>query len=111
MVLEFFFDQTLQRIVLKAKIGKHSFEFVVLGLELFDPLQIRCGQAAVLRLPLVVGRRGNAVLAADVLNRDTGVGLIQNRNDLGLCESGLLQRNLLARLCQKALLLSCPSFG
>ena len=67
--------------------------------------------ATVLRFPFVVGRWADAVFATHILHGETGVGFAQDRYDLGLGELGLLHRNLLARLCQKALLLKRRVLG
>src|SRR5690606_31153867 len=69
-------------------------------------------QAAVLRLPLVVGRNADAGLPADVLDRHAGVGLLEDRDDLGLGETGLLHgTSWLGKTCQKVLLMGCLRIG
>src|SRR5690606_793483 len=88
--LQFFCDQILHRRVVERHLRVHALESGVLGLQLLDPLQVRCLHAAVLGLPLVVRGRTDAGLPADVLDRDAGVGLLEDRDDLGLGESGLL---------------------
>src|SRR3546814_2842500 len=67
---------------------------------------------AVLRLPLVVGRHADAGLPADVLDRHAGIGLLEDRDDLGLGETGLLHgTSWLGKTCQKVLLMGCLRFG
>src|SRR5690606_8470474 len=88
--LQFFCDQILHRRVVERHLCVHPLEPGVLGFQLLDPLQVRRLHAAVLRLPLVVRRRADAGLPADVLDRHTGVGLLEHGDDLGLGESGLL---------------------
>src|SRR5690606_19751263 len=67
---------------------------------------------AVLRLPLVVGRNADAGLPADVLDRHAGVGLLEDRDDLGLGETGLLHgTSWLGKTCQKVLLMGCLRTG
>src|SRR5690606_10054377 len=68
----------------------HPLEPGVLGFQILDPTQLRGLQAAVLRLPLVVRRHADAGLPADVLDRHSSVGLLEDRDDLGLGETGLL---------------------
>ncbi len=50
------------------------------------------------------------MLATDILNGDPGVGFVEDRYDLGLGESGLLRRSLLAveyarKLCLAGILI------
>src|SRR3546814_13732164 len=67
---------------------------------------------AVLRLPLVVGRHADAGLPADVLDRHAGIGLLEDRDDLGIGETGLLHgTSWLGKTCQKVLLMGCLRFG
>src|SRR5690606_18727201 len=76
--------------VVERHLRVHALEPGVLGFQLLDPLQVRRLHAAVLGLPLVVRGRTDAGLPADVLDRDAGVGLLEDRDDLGLGETGLL---------------------
>src|SRR5690606_4563736 len=62
--------------------------------------------------PLVVGRNADAGLPADVLDRHAGVGLLEDRDDLGLGETGLLHgTSWLGKTCQKVLLMGCLRIG
>lgn len=67
-------------------------------LEFFEPLHVRGLQPAVLGLPFVLGRRADAVVSSDLIDRPAGVGLFQNRHNLGFSELGLAHGNLLARV-------------
>ena len=46
--LQFFCDQVLHRRVVQRQLGIHPLEPGILGLELLDPLQVRCLHPAVL---------------------------------------------------------------
>src|SRR5512138_2052898 len=109
--LQFFCDQVLHRRVVQRQLGVHALEAAVLGLQLLDPLQVRGVHAAVFRLPLVVRRRANAGLPAQVLDRHPGITLLEDRDDLGLAELRLLHGTSWLERCQKALLLGCPGSG
>src|SRR5690606_29325427 len=109
--LQFFCDQVLHRRVVQRQLGVHALEAAVLGLQLLDPLQVRGVHAAVLRLPLVVRRRADPGLPAQVLDRNPGITLLEDRDDLGLAELRLLHGTSWLRRCQKALLLGCPGLG
>src|SRR5690606_41017758 len=69
-------------------------------------------QAPVLRLPLVVRRHADAGLPTDVLDGHSSVGLLEDRDDLGLGETGLLHgTSWLGKTCQKVLLMGCLPIG
>src|SRR5690606_33050644 len=54
----------------------------------------------------------DAGLPADVLDRHAGVGLLEDRDDLGLGETGLLHgTSWLGKTCQKVLLMGCLRIG
>src|SRR5690606_36112273 len=92
--------------------GVHPLEPGVLRFQVLDTPQLGGLQAAVLRLPLVVGRNADAGLPADVLDRHAGVGLLEDRDDLGLGETGLLHgTSWLGKTCQKVLLMGCLRIG
>lgn len=57
-----------------------------------DPFTLELGriQSAVFRLPRVLRRHADASLPANVLYQHSGVGLLENRNNLGLAETRLL---------------------
>src|SRR5690606_16295299 len=110
--LQFFCDQVLHRRVVERQLGVHPLEPGVLGFQVLDPPQLRGLQAPVLRFPLVVGRHADAGLPADVLDRHAGVGLLEDRDDLGLGETGLLHAtSWLGKTCQKVLLMGCLRIG
>src|SRR5690606_16028014 len=88
--LQFFCDQVLHRRVVQRQLRVHPLELAVLRFQLLDPLQVRRLHAPVFGLPLVVGRHADAGLAADVLDRHPGIGLLEDRDDLGLGELRLL---------------------
>ncbi len=71
--------------------GGDALELVVLRLQRLQALGVRHVHAAELGLPGVVARLRKPVLAAQLLDRQAGVGLTQEANDLLLCES-LLHR-------------------
>src|SRR5690606_8959570 len=110
--LQFFCDQILHRGVVERQLGVHPLEPGVLRFQVLDTPQLGGLQAAVLRLPLVVGRNPDAGLPADVLDRHAGVGLLEDRDDLGLGETGLLHgTSWLGKTCQKVLLMGCLRIG
>ena len=65
----------------------------------------------VLRFPVVVGGVTDAILATEVFDFDPGIGLFQDRHNLGFVESTRFHSNLLGSFCQNALLLVCPRYG
>ena len=81
-----FFDHILQRIRLHGFVRVHSFELGALCLQLLDPLQLGSSQPAVLRLPLVVRRRPDAMFATNLCYRQTSIRFLQNRNNLRLAK-------------------------
>lgn len=85
--LQFFCDQILHRRVLERQIGIHPLQPGVLGLELLDSFEVRGFHPAVLRLPLVVRRLRDPVLAAQLADAHPGVRRLQDRDDLRLRES------------------------
>src|SRR5690606_9845153 len=98
--------------VVERQLGVHPLEPGVLRFQVLDTPQLGGLQAAVLRLPLVVGRNADAGLPADVLDRHAGVGLLEDRDDLGLGETGLLHgTSWLGKTCQKVLLMGCLRIG
>lgn len=63
-----FCDQILHGRVVERELGVHPLELLILRLELSDPPQLGGLQTSVLALPLVVRRRADADLAADVVD-------------------------------------------
>ena len=71
-----------------------------------------CTHAAILRFPVVVGGVRDIVLSTDILNFETGICLIEDRDNLCFGESRFFHLSLLVcALCQKALLLKCKLLG
>ena len=66
--------------------------------QFLQPLDIGGLQAAVLGFPLVVGGGADAVAPLDLIDGSAGIGLLQNRPNLGLSELRLAHGNLLARV-------------
>jgi hypothetical protein len=66
--------------------------------EFLQPLHIGGLQAAVLGLPLVVGRGADAILPPDLIDRAARIGLFENGHDLRFGELRLAHGNLLARV-------------
>jgi len=56
----------------------------MLGFDVAQSLHVRSFHAAVLGLPDVVSRIGNAKLTADILDLPSSLNLLQRRNDLTL---------------------------
>jgi hypothetical protein len=67
--------------------------------------------AAILRAPLIEGRRAHAMLAAQLSHRHTSLGLAQDRKDLGFVESRHLHQIILSHLAEKILHPHPLSFG
>jgi hypothetical protein len=93
---ELFFDEFPERIVFHGEVGIHALELGVLCLEFLDALEFGHAHAAVFALPVIEGRLGNAVLAADVGDLQSGVGFLEDRDDLGLGEFALLHGSVSA---------------
>ena len=82
-----FFDEFLNRFVFQAEIGIHLFQATILFLECFQALDVRCFHATVLRLPIVVCRAADPVIATDLFNLQSCFNFLQDRNDLGFGKS------------------------
>jgi hypothetical protein len=85
-----FFDGILERFVVQRQLRVHLLEPGVLGLELLQAPQLRHIEPPVLRLPLVVSRRTDAVLASNLGHLHAGIGFSKDRDDFLFTESGLL---------------------
>src|SRR5690606_25408231 len=85
-------QNVLDRRVLKRQICIHALELGVFRLALAQTLQRRTVYACVLRLPVVIRRRADPVLAHDFGHWYAGFPLLQNRNDLRFGVLGLLHR-------------------
>lgn len=82
-----FLDQILQSPVFQRQIGVKALELAELAFHLLHALEIRSFHAAILRLPVVERGIRNAVLPAHLRDLRTGLGLLQDRNDLAFGES------------------------
>ena len=71
-----FFDDVLQDLVIQSKFGVHLFELAVLLLEFLKPADLTHLHAAVLALPIVQCRFGNAVIAGNCLGIDAALKLL-----------------------------------
>src|SRR5690606_10510098 len=80
--------------VLQRQIRIHAFELGVFRLKLTQALQLRHLHARVLALPLVVRGVADAVLAAQLGDRDSGFAFFEHRNDLAFGKSAFLQGSL-----------------
>jgi hypothetical protein len=70
--------------------GQQPLELGVLGFELAQALGFRDLHAAELGAPLVKRRIAEAAIAAQLLDRHAGLGLLEEADDLFLGESALL---------------------
>src|SRR5690606_30479609 len=109
--LQFFCDQVLHRRVVQRQLRIHPLELGVLRFQVLDPSQVRRLHPAVLRLPLVVRRRTDPRLPAEILHRNPGITLLEDRDDLSLAELRLLHGTSWLKRCQKVLLVGCPGSG
>lgn len=78
------------------ELGVHALVLRQLALDFLETLEVRGSEATVLRFPLLVRRGADAVLAARILDRHSGLGLVQDRDDLALGESRFLHGRLLS---------------
>jgi hypothetical protein len=69
--------------------SQQLLEPVVLGLQVTQPLRLAGLHAAKARAPLVERRVAEAALTADVLDRNTGLGLLEKPDDLLVGEPAL----------------------
>jgi hypothetical protein len=72
----------------EGQLGIHALEPGVFRLQLLDEASFRSLKASILGIPRIVGRGADTGLAADVLDRGSGIGLFEDRDDLGLGEPG-----------------------
>ena len=80
--------------MIQRQIGIRLLQALVLGFQVFEPLQIGDLQAAVLGAPLVEGGVADSEFAADVLDCHTLFGALQGANDLLFAELALAQDDL-----------------
>src|SRR5262249_40119523 len=95
--LQLFCDDILQRYILQGEIRIHPLQATILMLQLFEPLHVGGLYPTVLRLPLVVGRRADAIVPPDLIDRAPGIRLLQNGHNLCLGKLRLPHGNLLAK--------------
>ena len=67
---------------IEVRLGQQALELAVLQFQLAQPFGLRGVRAAVPGEPLVEAGITEAVLAPDLLDRHTGLGLPQKSNDL-----------------------------
>lgn len=84
--------------MLQGHVGIHLLQPVVLGLQLLQALQIRGFEPAILRLPLIEAGRADAMLPAKILHLTAVLGLLEDRDDLALTETGVPHCHLFHRL-------------
>src|SRR6185312_4633940 len=80
--LRFFSQDVPDHLVLKHLLGQQLLQPRVLRLQLLQALGVRHAHAAELAPPQVVGGLAEAVLAAQLLDRQTGIRLTQEADDL-----------------------------
>lgn len=68
--------------ILHRQFGVHPLQLCVLSFNVPQPLHVRSFHTAVLGLPDVVSRIGNAKFTADILDLPSSLNLLQRRNDL-----------------------------
>src|SRR5579864_1498942 len=83
-----FFSKCLPRhFVLEHRLRQQLLQLRVLRLERFEALGVRHIHPAELAAPEVIARLGEAVLAAQLLHRDTSIAFAQEPDDLFFAES------------------------
>ena len=80
-----FFDDVLQDLVIQSQFGVHLLELAVLLLKFLEPTDLAHLHAAVLALPIVQCRFGNAVIAGNCLGIDAALKLLDGLHHLTLC--------------------------
>ena len=80
-----FFDDILQDLVIQSQFGIHLLELAVLLLEFLEPADLAYLHAAVLALPIVQCRFGNAVIAGYCLGIDAAFQLLNGLHHLTFC--------------------------
>ncbi len=110
---EIFFDDIFQGGILQGQIGIHSLETAVLVFKFLQPPHVRRLYAAIFGLPLVVGGGADAVFPPDLVDGATGIGIFQNRHDVGFGDLRLTHGTLPARvaLVQYVLLFAVYNCG
>jgi hypothetical protein len=83
----FFLKRLLGHFVLQHRLGQQLLQLRVLGLQRLQPLGVRHVHAAVLAPPQIEARLREAALAAQLLHRQSLIGLPQEPDDLFFAES------------------------
>ena len=81
--------------MLQRHVGVRLLQPIVLGLQVLQALQVRCLEAAILRLPLIETGRADAVLPTKILNLTAIHRLLEDLDDLAVAETGLHRCHLL----------------
>jgi hypothetical protein len=83
-------QNALERVHVQVRLGEQPFELGVLGFELAQALGLIDLHAAELGALLVKRRVAETAVAAQLLDRHAGLGLLEEADDLFLGESALL---------------------
>ena len=80
-----FFDDVLQNLVIQSQLSIHLLQFAVFLLKLLESADLTDLHAAVLALPIVQYRFGNAVIAGNCLGIDAAFQLLNGLHHLTFC--------------------------
>src|SRR5262249_39734793 len=97
---ELFCQRLLEYAFVERKVGYQSFQPRVLLLELLQSSHLTRRQTAVLGAPPIEGRLADAVLPAQLVNRDSCLCLLYGIHDLLVRKLGFSHRSLLPSLCE-----------
>lgn len=84
-------EGALERVSIKMGLGQQTFELVVLGFNSLRSLGMHGLHTAELGTPLVQPSTAEAILAAQLFDRHTGLRLLEEAEDLRFGESAFLQ--------------------
>ena len=98
----FFCEYVLENLLVERGIGDHSLEPAILLLELLEAHGLRGAHTAVLLPPSVERRLADAVLAQQLVHRDTRLRLLQDVNDLGFRKARLPHGQVLSRTLRES---------
>src|SRR5580658_1458024 len=85
-----FFDSVLQRVMRQRQLRIHPLQPSILGLQLFEPSQLRYFHATAASSPVVQRRFADTMLARQLRRFHASLELLQDRNDLLFGKPGLL---------------------
>ena len=85
----------LAQVLVQAQIGHDLLEFAVLFIKVAQAPQFGRANAAIALLPDIKGRLADALLATDLLDSRTQLGLLESKGNLLLGELALLHEMLL----------------